>query len=267
VTDEADSILAGHSFHGESYNEGPRQAAYLMPGMGNVHFEATTESEQAQRFIDQGVAQLHGFWYYEAERSFRQAAVVDPDCAIAYWGMAMANSENRERMKGFADEAQQRREQATPREQLFIDSVVQFARDETDKGEKIERKDRAQRFIRDLEKIVEEYPEDIEAKAFLAVEIWKGARASLPIVSHVAVDALIQDVFDANPMHPAHHYRIHLWDGHKPARASRALRRAARVCRELPTCGTCLVTSTTNCTAITMRSGNKRRPPVSIMPT
>ena len=70
-------ILQGHSFHGEAFNEGPRQKAYLMGGTGNVRFDVTTESELAQKFINQGVGQLHGFWDLEAERSFRQAAALD----------------------------------------------------------------------------------------------------------------------------------------------------------------------------------------------
>src|SRR5437870_5338275 len=86
--------VAGHSYHGESFNEGPRQRAYLMGNTGNVHFPVTTASPEAQKFIDQGIGQLHGFWYFEAERSFRQAAALDPDCAMAYWGMAMANTNN-----------------------------------------------------------------------------------------------------------------------------------------------------------------------------
>ena len=40
--------------------------------------------------FDQGVAQLHSFYYFESERSFRQAAKIDPDCAMAYWGMAIS---------------------------------------------------------------------------------------------------------------------------------------------------------------------------------
>lgn len=67
----------GHSFHAEAFNEGPRQAAYLMQGMGNVHWKISTPNPMAQRFFDQGISQLHGFWYFEAERSFRQAASID----------------------------------------------------------------------------------------------------------------------------------------------------------------------------------------------
>ena len=72
--DPSAAVLAGHSAHGEAFNEGPRQQAYLMDGLGRVDFPVTTPVVMAQRFITQGVAQLHGFWYFEAERSFRQAA-------------------------------------------------------------------------------------------------------------------------------------------------------------------------------------------------
>ncbi len=47
----------------------------------------------------------------------------------------------------------------------------------------------------------------------------------------MAVDALLEQVFAANPMHPAHHYRIHLWDGQ---RAERALGSAARCGQSSP---------------------------------
>ena len=85
---------AGHSVHGEAFNDGPRHTAYLMPGMGKVHFPVTSKKPQLQAFIDQGVGQLHSFYYFESERSFRQAAQIDPDCAMAYWGMAMSNINN-----------------------------------------------------------------------------------------------------------------------------------------------------------------------------
>ncbi len=46
----------GHSVHGEAFNDGPRHAAHIMPGMGKSHFPATTKKPEAQAFIDQGVA-------------------------------------------------------------------------------------------------------------------------------------------------------------------------------------------------------------------
>ena len=220
TVDGKKKILEGHSFHGEAFNEGPRQSAYLMKGMGRVRFPVTTSVQEAQLFFTQGVAQLHGFWYFEAERSFRQAAMLDPDCAIAYWGMAVANRGNAERAKGFIAEAKKRRDKAGKREQLWIDSEVNYWAD-TKKA----KKDRRRKMIRDLESIIFEYPDDIEAKAFLAVWLWQSARDGLPIHSHGAVTALIEDVLDVEPMHPCHHFRIHLWDSEK---AERALASAAR---------------------------------------
>lgn len=226
-----DDVLAGHSFHGEAFNEGPRQAAYLMPGLGNVDFPVSTTHELAQRFIHQGVAQLHGFWYYEAERSFRQAAQFDPQCAMSYWGMAMANVENRPRAREFIAQAVDLKDKATRREQLYIEAYERFCRDEDQKGKKIEKKSRAQTYTHDLEELVEEFPEDVEARAFFALQLWQNERNDLPIVSHTAINAVLQDVFDANPNHPAHHYRIHLWD--KP-KAERALKSAALCGPSLP---------------------------------
>src|SRR6266576_3882840 len=57
---------AGHSLHGEAFDEGPRQKASLMGGTGKVHLKITTRHPQAQAFFDQGIGQLHGFWYFEA---------------------------------------------------------------------------------------------------------------------------------------------------------------------------------------------------------
>ena len=90
------------------------------PAWARSHFPATTKKPEAQAFIDQGVAQLHSFYYFESERSFRQAAKIDPDCAMAYWGMAMSNVNNAKRAKEFLKEARKRAASASRREQLYI---------------------------------------------------------------------------------------------------------------------------------------------------
>ena len=211
---EEKSLPEGHSFHGEAFNEGPRQKAYLMKGMGRVRFPITTNKQEAQLFFTQGVSQLHGFWYFEAERSFRQAAMLDPNCAMAYWGMAVANRNNVERAKKFINSAKEHRKNASKREKLWIDSEVNYWAD-TKKNEK----DRRRKMVRDLETIIFDFPDDIEAKAFLAVWLWQSSHKGLPISSHMTINMLIQDVLDIEPMHPCHHFRIHLWDSEKPERA------------------------------------------------
>jgi peroxiredoxin len=211
-------VPPGHSLHGEAFNEGPRQKPYLMSGTGAVHFPITTRVPLAQQYFDQGVGQLHGFWYFEAERSFRQVAALDPDCAMAYWGMAMANTNNDKRAKDFVKKAVDKKTGATPREAAWIDALDRWyaAADNTE---------RRRKYVQDLESLVHDDPNDIEAKAFLALQIWKNGswmtdkQKQLPIASHQAVDAILDQVFAVQPMHPAHHYRIHLWDYEKAARA------------------------------------------------
>ncbi|MDE0735679.1 MAG: peroxiredoxin family protein, partial [Pirellulaceae bacterium] len=203
-------VLAGHSYHGEAFNEGPRQAAYLMEGTGKVHFPVTSKKPQVQAFIEQGVGQVHGFWNFEAERSFRQAALLDPECAMAYWGMAMANAGNDKRAKGFIAEAVKRKEQASEREKMYIDGLNAFIQ-----AGRSKKKDRAQKYTKALERLIYKYPDDLDAKAFLALQMWKNRSSDIPISSYLAIDALLQQVFAVEPMHPCHHYRIHLWDYEK----------------------------------------------------
>ena len=67
----------------------PSLPAKLMSGQGDVQFAITTSNPMAQKFFDQGVAQMHSFWATEAERSFRQAAELDPEAPMPWWGVAM----------------------------------------------------------------------------------------------------------------------------------------------------------------------------------
>src|SRR5271165_5781281 len=67
----------------------PTLPAKLLDGMGTVHFPITTSNPEAQKFFDQGVAQMHSFWAREAERSFLQAAALDPTAPMPWWGVAM----------------------------------------------------------------------------------------------------------------------------------------------------------------------------------
>jgi peroxiredoxin len=207
---------AGHSLHGEVFNEGPRQKAYLMGNTGNVTLKITTKSLEVQKFFDQGLGQLHGFWYFEAERSFRQAAAVDPDCAMAYWGMAMANRENNKRGRGFIAEAVKRKASVTPHELAWIEALDGYLAPGPDNKPRDD-KERRRQYVRALEAMVHDHPEEIEARAMLAMMIWENSSHGIPISSHEAVAALLREVHAANPMHPAHHYVIHLWDGEKPA--------------------------------------------------
>ncbi|MCF7788599.1 MAG: redoxin domain-containing protein [Prosthecobacter sp.] len=202
----------GHSANGEAFNEGPRQAAVFIPGCGDaVNFPISSKNPDAQKFFTQGIGQLHGFWYYEAERSFRQVAALDPECAMAYWGMSMSNVNNEKRASAFIKKATPLKAKATPREKKWIATLENLYRD----NDKRDKKQKSLDCIKDFETLVQDDPKDIEAKAFLVWRIWF-SRDEAPMSSLQAVDALIDQIFAAVPNHPAHHYRIHLWDQSKP---------------------------------------------------
>src|SRR6266567_2850540 len=120
------ALEPGHSLHGEVFNEGPRQTAKLLPGTGKVKIKISTRHAEAQAFFNQGVGQLHGFWYFEAERSFRQVAALDPECAMAYWGMALANINNEKRAADFMKLAVAKKAQASRREQMWIGAYAAY---------------------------------------------------------------------------------------------------------------------------------------------
>ena len=218
--------LPGHSTHGEAFDEGPRQAAVLMDGCGKINFQITTNNAEAQHFFNQGVGQLHGFWYFEAERSFRQVIALDPECAMAYWGCAMSNINNEKRAADFIKKASEKKEKTSKREQLWIEALANFYSDL-----KKEKKARRMDFIKDTEAIIHHSPDDLEARAFLAWAIWHAKEDGIPMVSRETVNALIEQVLAKEPMHPAHHYVIHLWDDDNH---SRALASAAKCGQSAP---------------------------------
>jgi len=215
-----EEVLQGHSQHGEAFNKGPRQEAYLIGGTGSVQFPCSCQNPAVQAYINQGIGQLHGFWDLEAERTFRQAIALEPDCAMAYWGAALATTRDAKRSQGFIAKAMELKENATPREKMYIEALSKFVAEKPE-----EKKKRASQYLKDLESIVLEYPEDLEAKAFVAHRIWENGRAGIPVASYVATNALLTEIFEQEPLHPSHHYAIHLWDYRNP---KMALNSAAR---------------------------------------
>jgi hypothetical protein len=67
-------VAAGHSAHGEAFNEGPRQAAYLFAGNGAAHFPITRTTSEAQSCLGRGLGQVLGVWFLV----FRSGTIVSP---------------------------------------------------------------------------------------------------------------------------------------------------------------------------------------------
>lgn len=212
LADHPANVKAGHSVHGDTFDEGPRRATPLIAGTGDVSFPITTRSDEAQRYFNQGIGQLHGFWYLEAERSFRHAASIDPTAPMAYWGMAMANHKNPKRAKVFIDEASHRatRVEVKPIEAAWIKALsAKYSPDD-----KVDAK-RKKAFVEELGRMRETYKDDLELKAFSVFYIWDYKTGDTNKLS----DKLLDEIFAADPRHPAHHYRIHLCDGKRAKEA------------------------------------------------
>src|SRR4029077_13149991 len=71
-----------------------KAGAPVFKGLGSHHHPISTKNPQTQAFFDQGVNLLFGFNHAEAIRSFREAARLDPDCAMCWWGVAVALGPN-----------------------------------------------------------------------------------------------------------------------------------------------------------------------------
>ncbi len=208
---EDSATLWGHSSHGAAYDEGPRQRPWKMEGIGETHFAITSEVPEVQEWFDQGITLLHGFWHYEAERSFRWCLKLDPECAMAYWGMALATKSSRERSAAFLEEAVARKDSVSPRERAFIEVEEAFALARSADRE-VRDKLTAEAMVK-IDCLLMDYPDDVEAKAMY----WLVEGRSLGEKGENARygrEAVLDDILRRDPDHVgALHYRIHNWDG------------------------------------------------------
>lgn len=85
------AAIAGATWHALPDSSDPPRSEPFFAGLGTYSRKVTTNSPIAQRYFDQGLAFLYGFNRGEAIRSFEAAAGEDPNCAMAYWGIAVAS--------------------------------------------------------------------------------------------------------------------------------------------------------------------------------
>ncbi len=224
--DSAPGILEklGHSHIGESFDTGPREKPWVMEGIGVAHFPITTKNPEVQKWFDQGNALLHSFWDYEAERSFRWCLKLEPDNAMAYWGLARANligSGGEKRAQEMIREAVKREDHVTDRERLYIDALATEILPDPLHPD-ITREERGKRGQKILERLVVRYPDDMEARALLALETMGDSR--------YGAELMIREILAKQPDHPgAHHYRIHNWDYNEPEQALVSAKRYSEI--------------------------------------
>ncbi|MBI3696008.1 MAG: hypothetical protein HY238_14355, partial [Acidobacteria bacterium] len=221
-------------------NARPSLPARLLPGQGRIQMPITTASPQAQEFFNQGVAQMHSFWAREAERSFLQAAEIDPEAPMPQWGIAMVaagdyrpafqltDGEKKprrpapqaqpasnpkwpsgpERARKAARKAQQLSGRATALEKLYIAAIA--ARRNQDS------QDPDAGYIAALRELLRQYPREVEAKSYLALALMSGYTTpdKKPRPGTEEAVALLNEVLKQDPDHAgAHHYVIHALEG------------------------------------------------------
>jgi hypothetical protein len=183
-----------------------------MTGIGNSHL-AITATPEAQAWFDQGLSLLHDFWDYESERAFEQGIRVDPNCAMCYWGLYRAlmfrNGEINSYTRDALANAVRLKPKVSKHEQLYIeatdagDEAANAAEPGNDPDDKNE--------IAIWREIVKDYPDDLQAKLFLADLLRDGYDENgQPRKEQKEQIALIEEVLKARPGDSAaNHYWIH----------------------------------------------------------
>jgi predicted Zn-dependent protease len=240
-------IFALNSSNGSS-DEG--KFAVLIEGLGSYSRPISTKSETAQKFFDQGLRLVYGYYSPEATASFKEALRNDSESPMPYWGLALAlgpipNS----RFMAFPDdpkaegrkaiaEARARAAKGTPVERALIETLaVRY-----DSDSYIDRDIRDAKYIEAARQTYERYPKDLEA-AYLYVDAlmthaawsyWKRDGSPLP-GTREAVQTL-HKMLALNPDHPgAAHLSIHLFES--STEPERALPQADRLEALMPKAG------------------------------
>lgn len=209
----------------------PTLPAKLMNGMGTVHMKITTTSEEAQKFFDQGLAQMHSFWAREAERSFLQAAALDPAAPMPWWGVAMVAvgdfrpqfqieageevggkyTNTNPRVKNAVERMLKLAEapgKATDVEKLYMRAVA-LRRD-------IKAKTPTADYLNALRELVKQHPQEVEARLYIALQAMRGydLPAKTPREGTMEAVALLKQLNKEAPNHPGvPHFIIHAWEG------------------------------------------------------
>jgi tetratricopeptide (TPR) repeat protein len=198
---------------------------------GTVHF-ATSCNDTAQRRFDRGMRYQHSFWYRESKEIFEDVLKADPECGIAYWGIALSLLINPHApppgpnlplgltaiQKGKAVGAK------TQRERDYIDALAVFYTD----YDKIPHAARVQAYLKAMETLAGRYSDDEEAQIFYAITLNVAASPNdKTYANQLKGAAILEPIFRRQPRHPGvAHYLIHLYD--TPALAEKGIEAAKR---------------------------------------
>jgi tetratricopeptide (TPR) repeat protein len=185
--------------------------------LGTVHFPISCTAVQGK--FDRAVALLHNFFYPETVKAFQAIIKEDPDCAIAYWGLAMSEPPNPlvppfppANLKAGWEAIQQGKtaKTQTPREAEYLAAIEVFYTD----YDKTDHKIRAERYEQAMQRLHEHYPEDPEATIFYALAL-NGAVDfdDKNYTKQLKAATILNEEAKKQPNHPGiAHYLIHSYD-------------------------------------------------------
>src|SRR5438552_9631898 len=194
----------------------------LYDGLGSYSRKITTDSPEAQRYFNQGLAFLHGFNHSAAIRAFQQAAEFDPECPMAYWGVALACGPhiNFSLVPPPAAElawkelalAKEHTANASPVERALIDALSKrYANPQPEDRTPLDRA-----YADAMREVWKRYPKDPDVGAFFAESMmdlspWnQWTLEGQPNPGTEEIVATLEAVMKMNPNHPfANHLYIH----------------------------------------------------------
>ncbi|WP_204743366.1 tetratricopeptide repeat protein [Pseudocnuella soli] len=191
--------------------------------LGFVAFPISGDVSENEAF-NLGLKLLHSFEYDAAEQVFARIIYRQPQCAMAYWGVAMSNfhplwappteAEITKGAKAIAIAAALRRK--TAKESDYINAIAAFYNN----WENLDHKARCIKFETAMQQLHQRYPDDLEAAIFYALALNAAADpADKSLWRQKKAGALLQSLYAKAPNHPGVvHYLIHSYDSPDLAR-------------------------------------------------
>jgi hypothetical protein len=186
--------------------------------LGKVSFPTSCDPK-VQADFERGVAMLHSYWFLYARRTFEGVLQQDPNCAMAYWGVAMDLLGNTlaalPPSRANAEVAWAALEKAraigvkTQRERDWIEALSAYYRDH----DKVAVDARLAAYNRAMEQMTQRYPDDYEAQVVYAITLQAAApKADLTYANQLKSAAILEKLYAQNPQPGVTHFIIHAYD-------------------------------------------------------
>lgn len=206
--------------------------------LGKVTFATSCNAKAHAKFVT-GVAMLHSYWFGEARKTFDAALKEDPNCAIAYWGIALdylGNSLSAPPQRKTAAAAWQALEKArsigakTERERDYIEAISTYYRDH----DKVPVNTRLLAYTSATEQLTQRYPDDFEAWVFYALNLQATApKNDIQYSNQLKSAGILEKLLTQNSEHPGVvHFLIHAYD--YPPLAEKGIAAARRYAKLAP---------------------------------